>query len=82
MIGQVLRRADDVAQRGGGRITGISLRVGAAAGLDATSVRRHAEIAAEERWGFRPAFDVEVGREAPGDPAEHGLTLVSVRLEG
>jgi Zn finger protein HypA/HybF involved in hydrogenase expression len=80
LVRDVLDHAEQIALRDGGRLSYVSLRVGAAAGTSAEAVRRHAEVVADELWGYRPVFEV-VASDDPMDWGAHGLALVAVRLE-
>lgn len=80
LVRDVLERADRAARDGGGKLQGLLLHVGVASGIEVDAVRRHAELAAEALWGYRPGIEIRVGTD-PLEPGAHGLSLVSVRVE-
>ncbi len=80
LVRDVLEQADRAARAGGGKLRGLQLRVGAASGIEAAAVRRHAEVAAEALWGYRPDIQIGVASDLR-EPGALGLSLVSVRIE-
>lgn len=63
--------------KGAGRVSRVTLRVGALAGLDAHSLRQGVEDYAEERWGYLPEVVVERSTD-PTTPDAQGVVLVSI----
>ena len=80
MIKDIMRRAGNIAERNGGRLSGISLRVGAASGITADAARLHAEAVAEQWWGFSPDLEIEESSD-PSEPGSGGVSLVKIRVE-
>ncbi len=81
MMRDALQRAEVVALQHGGRLSGVSIRLGANSGITVAAARAHAAAIADQWWGFVPALDVVVG-EDPYEPGAHGVTLVSIRTVG
>ena len=81
MMRDALRRAETVAQQHGGRLSAISLRLGATSGISIDAARTHAAAIAEEWWGFVPALELAASDDL-NDPGARGVTLVSIRTKG
>lgn len=80
MVADVVDRACLVAEREGGRVAGMTIRLGPLAGITAQSARRQLEDLARARLGRAPRIEVEEGVDTT-DRGAAGIVLVSVRLE-
>lgn len=76
----VMRRAADAAGRGGGRLSGMRVRLGASCGISAEAAAVHAEAIAAQWWGYVPRIDIEMGTDS-ADPGASGIALVSITVE-
>jgi Zn finger protein HypA/HybF involved in hydrogenase expression len=76
----VMRRAGDAAERSGGRLSEVRLRLGASCGISIEAAAVHAEAIALGWWGYAPFLDIEQSSD-PAEPGALGVALVSITVE-
>ena len=75
LVRDILERAEDAAD--GEAVIAMRLRVGLLAGAAPDYLREYINREAAERWGHRPAVEIEESAD-PTDPDALGVMLVSV----